>query len=239
MRVPAGLGDTASGIHAVVGILAALLQRHTTGVGQRIEIAQQDVVVNLRRVYFSDYYQSGRPGPRAGNRSATAAPSNVYRCRPFGANDYVFLHANTPEMWRALTRVIGRAELADDPRYGTLTSRVQRVDEVDALVERWTETHTKQEAMELLAAAGVPCGAVLDSVEVMTNQHLIERGMIVDVEHPVRGKFRMPGHAIRMSDSPTRVTRAPLVGEHNQEVFGKLAGLSLDELSSLAADGVI
>ena len=239
MRVPAGLGDTASGIHAVVGILAALLQRQTTGVGQRIEIAQQDVVVNLRRVYFSDYYQNGAPGPRAGNRSATSAPSNVYRCRPFGANDYVFLHANTPEMWRALTRVIGHPELADDSRYQTLTSRVERVDEVDALVERWTETHTKQEAMDLLAAAGVPCGAVLDSVEVMSNRHLIERGMIVDVEHPVRGKFRMPGNAIQMSGSPTKVTRAPLVGEHNQEVFGKLAGLSPEELASLAADGVI
>jgi formyl-CoA transferase len=142
-------------------------------------------------------------------------------------------------MWRALTGVIGRPELADDPRYGTLTSRVQRVDEVDALVEGWTATHTKQEAMNLLAAAGVPCGAVLDSVEVMSNQHLIERGMIVDVEHPVRGKFRMPGNAIQMSGSKTTVTRAPLVGEHNQEVFGKLAGLSPEEMASLTADGVI
>jgi formyl-CoA transferase len=113
------------------------------------------------------------------------------------------------------------------------------VDEVDALVERWTETRTKQDAMDLLAMAGVPCGAVLDSVEVMSNPHLIERGMIVDVEHPVRGKFRMPGNAIRMSGSPTTVTRAPLVGEHNQEVFGKLAGLSPQELAALAADGVI
>jgi formyl-CoA transferase len=85
----------------------------------------------------------------------------------------------------------------------------------------------------------VPCGAVLDSAEVMSNQHLIERGMIVDVEHPVRGKFRMPGNAIQMSGSETVVTRAPLLGEHNQEVFGKLAGLSPEEITSLAADGVI
>jgi len=239
MRVQAGLGDTASGIHTVVGILAALLQRHATGVGQRIEIAQQDVVVNLRRVYFSDYLRNGTPAPRSGNRSATSAPSGVYRCRPFGANDYVFLHANTPEMWRALTRAIGRPELADDPRYHTQAGRVERVHEVDALVEGWTEARTKQEAMDLLAAAGVPCGAVLDSAEVMTNQHLIERGMIVDVEHPVRGKFRMPGNAIQMSGSETVVTRAPLLGEHNQEVFSMLAGLSPEEITSLAADGVI
>ena len=86
---------------------------------------------------------------------------------------------------------------------------------------------------------GVPCGAVLDTAEVMSNQHLIDRGMIVDVEHPVRGKFQMPGNAIRMSGSPTSVTRAPLVGEHNQEVYGKLVGLSDDELASLTADGVI
>jgi len=92
---------------------------------------------------------------------------------------------------------------------------------------------------DLLAAAGVPCGAVLDSAEVMSNQHLIERGMIVDVEHPVRGKFRMPGNAIQMSGSPTTVTRAPLVGEHNLEVFGALAGLLPEELAALAADGVI
>src|SRR5213083_563699 len=90
LRVEAGLGDTGSGLHAAIGILAALEQRHRTGVGQRIEVAQMDVVVNLMRIHFRDHYNGVNPILRHGNRSPGAAPSNIYRCRPFGPNDWVF-----------------------------------------------------------------------------------------------------------------------------------------------------
>jgi formyl-CoA transferase len=239
MRVEAGLGDTGSGLHAAIGILAAIVQRQATGVGQRIEVAQQDVVVNLTRIHFRDYYLGVPAIPRKGNRSPGAAPSNLYRCRPFGPNDYVFVHVANTDMWKLLAKAIGRPELADDPRFKDREGRVSRNTELDALVEAWTGERTKHEVMETLGAAGVPAGAVLDSAEVLTNEHLRGRGMVVDVEHPTRGKMPIPGNPIRMSASPTDVTRAPLLGEHNADVYGKLLGLSAEDVDGLKRDGVI
>ena len=238
-RTSAGLGDTGSGIHCAVGILAAIIQRQATGRGQRIEVAQQDVVVNLHRIHLREFYQTGQAGGRVGNRAKLTAPSNLYRCRPFGPNDYVYVHVANQEMWRSLARIVGRPELGDDPRYADGRTRVSHGDEVDALVEAWTEKHTKHEAMEKLGAAGVPCGAVLDSAEVVTNRHLIDRGMIVTIEHPQRGRMAIPGNPVRMSDSPTDVTRAPLLGEHSAEVYGKLLGFDAAAVEALKKDGVI
>src|SRR5499425_372573 len=171
-KVEAGLGDTGAGLHLAIGILAAIVQRQTTGVGQRIEVAQQDAVVNLTRIHFRDHYLGTNPIPRRGNRSPAAVPSNLYRCRPFGPNDYVFIHVANTEMWKALTRVIGQPELADDPRFADRKQRLAAGEEIDAIVEAWTGKRTKHEVMELLGAAEVPCGAVLDSDEVMANEHL-------------------------------------------------------------------
>ena len=238
-RTSAGLGDTGSGIHCAVGILAAIIQRQATGRGQRVEVAQQDVVVNLHRIHLREFYQTGQAGGRVGNRAKLTAPSNLYRCRPFGPNDYVYVHVANQDMWRSLARIVGRPELGDDPRYADGRARVSHGDEVDALVEAWTEKHTKHEAMEKLGAAGVPCGAVLDSAEVVTNRHLIDRGMIVTIEHPQRGRMAIPGNPVRMSDSPTEVTRAPLLGEHSAEVYGKLLGFDAAAVEALKKDGVI
>jgi formyl-CoA transferase len=234
-----GLADTGAGLHTVIGILAALVQRQTTGVGQQIEVAQQDSVVNLLRIHLRDTYVDGKPAPRQGNRSANAAPSNLYRCRPGGPNDYVFIHCATVEMWKTLTRIVGRPELGDDPRYADRRDRVEFIDAIDAMIEAWTAQRTKHEALEILAGAGVPCGAVLDSSEVLADPHLRARGMIVELEHPRRGRYPMPANPVRLSDSPTDVVRAPLLGEHNAEVLGKVCGLGTEELAKLKADGVI
>ncbi len=234
-----GLADTGAGLHTAIGVLAAIIQRQATGVGQQVEVAQQDAVVNLLRIHLRETYTTGLPAPRQGNRSAVAAPSNLYRCRPFGPNDYVFIHCATVEMWKTLTAILGRPELGDDPRYADRRDRVQFIDEVDAMIEAWTEKRTKHEVMEILAGAGVPCGAVLDSSEVLTDPHLRQRGMVVQLEHPTRGPYPMPGNPVRLSDSPTELVRAPLLGEHNAEVYGELLGYGDAELGALRRDGVI
>ena len=232
-KVEAGLGDTGAGLHLAIGILAAIVQRQTTGVGQRIEVAQQDAVLNLVRIHFREHYSTGKPVPRRGNRSPGGAPSSLYRCRPFGPNDYVFIHCATLEMWKIFSKILGRPELGDDPTLADRMGRVARNDELDALVEGWTEKRTKHEVMETLGDAGIPCGAVLDSGEVFTDPSLLHRRMVVDLEHPARGRYPMPGNPVRMSDSPTEVKRAPMLGEHNAEVFGQWLGLSADELKAL------
>ncbi|HEY7366238.1 MAG TPA: CoA transferase [Methylomirabilota bacterium] len=234
-----GLADTGAGLHTAIGILAAIIQRQSTGVGQQVEVAQQEAVVNLLRIHLRDTYVTGKPALRQGNRSAAAAPSNIYRCRPFGPNDYVFIHLAGAEMWKTLATIIGRPELADDPRYADRRDRVQFIDEIDAMIEAWTEKRTKHEVMEILAGAGLPCGAVLDSSEVLTDPHLKARGMIVELEHPRRGPYPMPANPVRLSGSPTEMVRAPLLGEHNAEVYGRLLGYGQAELEALRRDGVI
>ena len=234
-----GLADTGAGLHAVIGILAAIIQRQTTGVGQQIEVAQQDSVVNLLRIHLRDSYATGKPVPRQGNSSVNAAPSNLYRCRPFGPDDYVFIHVATVEMWKTLTTILGRPELGDDPRYADRRDRVQFIEDIDAMIEAWTEKRTKHEALEILAPQGIPCGAVLNSTEILADPHLRQTGMIVELEHPTRGAYPMPGNPVRLSDSPTEVTRAPLLGEHNAEIYGELLGYGSAELDALRRDGVI
>ena len=234
-----GLADTGAGLHAAIGIMAAIIQRQATGRGQQVEVAQQEAVVNLLRIHLRESYATGKPAPRQGNRSAAAAPSNIYRCRPGGPNDYVFIHCATADMWKSLTRIVGRPEMADDPRYHDRRDRVQIVDEIDAMIEAWTEKRGKHEVMEILAGAGVPCGAVLDSTEVLGDPHLRRRRFVTDLEHPRRGSYPMPGNPVRLSDSPTDVTRSPMLGEHNAEVYGRLLGYGPDQLEQLKRDGVI
>src|SRR5215467_13815127 len=149
-----GLADTGAGLHTCIGILAAIVQRQATGVGQQVEVAQQEAVVNLLRIHLRESYVTGKPAQRQGNRSAAAAPSNIYRCRPGGANDYVFIHCATVEMWKTLTRIVGHPELGNNPRYADRRDRVAIVDDLDAKIEAWTSKRPKQEVLETLAGAG-------------------------------------------------------------------------------------
>src|SRR3989441_1186498 len=143
------------------------------------------------------------------------------------------------EMWRTLARILGRPELGDDPRLADRQKRAEHAPEIDPLIEAWTEKRTKHEAMEALAGVGIPCGAVLDSGEVLSDPSLVARGMVVTLEHPTRGPFAMPANPVQLSASPTTVTRAPLLGEHNAEVYGGWLGLPTDELRALEKDRVI
>ena len=221
-----GLADTGAGLHTAIGILAAIIQRQATGVGQQIEVAQQDAVVNLLRIHLRETYVSGKPAARLGNRSAAAAPSNIYRCSPGGPNDYVFIHCATQEMWISLTKILGRPELGADPRYEDRRDRVQFIDDIDAMITAWTEKRPKHEVLrDPGAGAGIPCGAVLDSAEVLSDPHLRQTGFITDLEHPRRGVYPMPGNPVRLSDSPTDMVRSPLLGEHNARRLRQAARL--------------
>jgi formyl-CoA transferase len=230
------IGDSGTGMHCVIGILAALMQRHLTGEGQQVEVAMQDAVVNLCRVSLRDHQRFGRPMPRTGNQLGSGVPGTAYRCHPGGPNDYAFIFVQQ-QMWRPLVNAMGRPELADDPRYATADARWTNRDEVNALVEAWTSQRSKHEVMKILGAAGVPCGAVLDTGEVLTDPHLRERDMIVEVKHPVRGPYLTVGNPIKLSASPTQISSAPLLGEHRDEVLKSL-GYSEADIAALSKDGV-
>ena len=231
------IGDSGTGVHAAFGGMAAMWQRQATGRGQRVEVSMQDAVVNLIRVSIRDHQRLGKPMQRTGNQLGAGVPGTTYRCRPGGPNDYVFVFAQQ-QMWHPLLRAMGREDLIGDARYETGAARWQRKAEVDALVEAWTSERTKHEVMKILAGAGVPCGACLDTGEVLEDPHLREREMIVEVEHPVRGRYVTVGNPIKLSDSPTTIGPSPLLGQHRQEILKEL-GYSDADIESLSKDGAV
>jgi len=231
------IGDSGTGMHCVIGILAALMQRHATGEGQQVEVSMQDAVVNLIRVSLRDHQRLGKPMERTGNQLGAGVPGTTYRCHPGGPNDYVFIFA-LQQMWHPLLRAIGRDDLIGDPRYDTGDARWQHKDAVDALVEAWTSERSKHEVMKILAGAGVPCGACLDTGEVLSDPHLHARDMIVEVEHPTRGRYITAGNPVKLSASPTKITPAPLLGQHRHEILKEL-GYGEAEIGALEADGAI
>ena len=142
-------------------------------------------------------------------------------------------------MWNSLCAAIGQPGIATDERFKDARSRFKNLDELSAIITEWTSQRTKHEVMQTLGAAGVPCGKVLDSIELLNDPHMRERGMIVTIKHPQRGKFTMPGCPVRLEDSPVEVKPAPLLGQHNEEVYRELLGLDAAKLESLKGDGVI
>ena len=237
MYVWPSIGDSGTGMHCVIGILAALMQRHATGEGQQIEVSMQDAVVNLIRVSLRDHQRLGKSMERTGNQLGAGVPGTTYRCRPGGPNDYVFIFVQQ-QMWHPMLRAMGREDLVGDARYETQPERWKHKPEVDALVEAWTMKRTKHEFMKILGEAGVPCGAVLDTGEVLTDPHLRARDMIVEVEHPVRGKYVTVGNPIKLSASPTKILPSPLLGQHRQEILVEL-GYSESDIAALAKEGAV
>jgi len=229
------IGDSGTGMHCVIGILAALMQRHATGRGQQVEVSMQDAVVNLIRVSLRDHQRFGKVMERTGNQLGAGVPGTTYRCHPGGPNDYVFIFVQQ-QMWHPLLRAIGREDLIGDARYETPEARWSNKGEVDRLVEDWTSKRPKREAMEILAGAGVPCGACLDTGEVLTDPHLLARDMIVEVEHPVRGRFLTVGNPIKLSASPTTIGPSPLLGQHRAEILAEL-GYSESQIAAFVRDG--
>lgn len=237
------IGDTGTGLHMAIGILAALYQRQSTGVGQRLEVAMQEAVINYCRISFALSLLTGRPAERAGNRSqlGATAPSGVYPCRPGGANDYVFVYTSraNDRQWERLLDVIGQAELKGDPRFADPRNRAAHAEVIDPLIADWTSRRTKKEAMEQLGRAGVPAGAVLDTVELTEDEHLNRRKTIATIDHPVRGRLRIPGWPLKMERSEVEVVASPLLGQHNQDVYGGLLGMQVEEIEQLEHEGVI
>lgn len=237
-RTGAAIGDSGTGMHMAIGILAALQQRHNTGRGQQIEVAMQDAVVNLMRVSLRDHQRFGHAMPRQGNQLGQAVPGSIFPCHPGGPNDYVYIYVQQ-QMWPAFLEVIGRQDLRDDPKFETQEARWENREELTALVTDWTMQRSKHEVMRLLGEAGVPSGACQDTAEVLADPHLRAREMIVDVDYPTRGTYQTVGCPVKLSASPARVTRPPQLGEHNEAVLTELCNITPEELERLRQEGVV
>ena len=231
------IGDSGTGMHLAVGLLAALQQRHATGRGQKVEVAMQEAVVNILRVSLRDHQRQGMVQPRRGNQLGQTVPGSTFACAPGGPNDYVYIFCQ-PQMYEGFRRVLDMPEL-DDARFETPAGRWEHREEYNALVESWTRRRGKFEVMKLLGAAGVPCGACQDTGEVLADPHLSERNMIVDVDYPGRGAYKTVGCPIKLSDSPAEIRRPPTLSEHTDEVLAEHCGVDARIAARLREQGVI
>ncbi|HLF76281.1 MAG TPA: CoA transferase, partial [Dehalococcoidia bacterium] len=167
------------------------------------------------------------------------APSGLYPCAPGGPNDYLYLSIVTSRMWDTLCVAMGRPGLATDPRFETPQARGQHTAELRQEITDWTNKRDKHEAMKVLADAGVPASAVFDTVDIFSDPHLNARGFFKTVEHPIAGPVRLMSSPLRMSSSQTPITRAPLLGEHSEEILRTELALTDADLLDLRQQGVI
>ncbi len=234
----AAIGDSGTGMHTAIGILAALQQRHHSGRGQQVEVSMQDAVTNLMRVSLRDHQRQGGVPERTGNQLGRTVPGTIYHCSPGGPNDYVYIFAQE-HMWPAFAEAIGHKELLEDMRFRSGPLRWDNRDALNAIVTAWTQQHTKYEVMQILGAAGVPCGACQDTGEVLNDPHLKARDMIVEMEYPGRGVYKTVGCPVKLTDSPAHIERPPTLGEHTDRLLQELCGVSAEEVQRLHRDGVV
>jgi crotonobetainyl-CoA:carnitine CoA-transferase CaiB-like acyl-CoA transferase len=227
-------GDPVAGVHAVGAIALALVQRHRTGEGCFIDLAQrQGAAVMAGEAFVAAQRRDGAPPVHLGNRSTRWAPQGAYRCQ--GKEQWVVVSAVTDEQWRACAACIGRDDLATL----TVDERHARHDELDVAISAWAAAQDPQDAMDALQAAGVPAGRVLDTATIHDDPHLTERGFWVELPNPKMHAFKQAGIAWRYAECESRLTRhAPFFGADTREVLTGVAGLSQGDVDELYAAGV-
>jgi formyl-CoA transferase len=253
----AQIGDSGTGLHLAFGIMCAIYQRLRTGRGQKVLTAMQDGVLNLARVKLRDqqrlkhgplteYSQYGEgvafgeAVPRAGNDSGGGQPGWILKCKGWEKDPdaYIYFITQAP-VWGEICELIGKPEWKTDSDYATPPARLPRLKHIFATIEAWTMTKTKFEVMDICNKVDIPVGPILSMKEIAEEKSLRDTGTVVEVDHPGRGKYLTVGNPVKMSDSITEVKRSPLLGEHTEEILGKVLGYTADELAAIKASGAI
>ena len=253
----AQIGDSGTGLHLALGIVAALYQRNTTGKGQRVSAAMQDGVLNLCRVklrdqqrlqhgplkeysQFGEGVEFGDAVPRAGNDSGGGQPGWILKCKGWekDPNAYIYFITQAP-VWEPICKIIGKEEWITHPDYAKPEARLPRLKQIFATIEEWTKTKTKFEAMDILNEYDIPCGPILSMKELLEEPSLRKTGTVVEVDHPTRGKYFTVGNPIKLSDSPSEVKRAPLLGEHTDEILRKVLGYDDKKVQEFKQSGAL
>jgi formyl-CoA transferase len=238
----AQIGDSGTGLHLAIGLLAALHQVNRTGEGQYVEVAMMDGVMNLCRVKWRDHQRLTRQSlgeysvptaigmgdvPRAGNDSGGGQLGNAIHCKPHGPNDYIYVVVQEA-VWMNLANLIGPAlglpDLATDPKFATIGERRKNQQEMWTLITKFAVNHTKREFMAILNPIDVPCGPIMSTTDLANDEHIRGREMYVELEDEKRGKWWNVGMPIKLSASPAKIERAPFLGEHNDDVLKNVLG---------------
>jgi formyl-CoA transferase len=235
-RAGISIGDTLAATYAALGGLAALEHRRNTGRGQIVDSAIYEACFAMMESLIPDYQFGGHIRERTGSYLPKIAPSNIYPA----SDGMLVIAANQDTVWRRLAEVIGRSDLADDPRFATHTARGDNQIELDRMISDWSVRFTCTELEALCEAGGVPCGRINRAPEILADPHFAAREAIVEADHPVLGAFKMQGVFPKFSETPGNVRwTGPSLGEHTDTVLSQLEGYDAERLHALRAAGVI
>jgi len=231
-------GDPTGGLFGAAAVVTALWHRRMTGEGQLIDLSQREAFVSILPELTFEYTMNDRVMSSVGNRHRKFAPYGCYRSK--GEDSWVVINVTTEGQFEALCIVIHSPESVGDPRFKDMASRKLHEDELDLLIERWTQQHDSYEAMRLLQEAGVPAGAVLTNQQLLEDPHFQAREFFEDVTHPDVGTHPHIGMPWKLSDTPVQIRLpAPGLGQHNDFILGDILGLDQAELERLAEKDVI
>lgn len=236
-RAGVSIGDSLAATHAVMGVMMAIHARARTGRGQVVDAAIYESVLAMMENMITEYDITGYVRERSGAILPGIAPSNVY---PTAGEEMILIGGNGDTVFARLAGVMGRADLAADPRFSDHAARGRNQGELDGLIADWTRTFALDELLALLEDNGVPCGRVYRPPDMLTDPQFIARQAIVEIDHPVFGRIRMQNAFPKLSETPGEVRwPGPALGEHTDTVLGEMAGLDAPALAGLRARGVI
>jgi formyl-CoA transferase len=236
-RMGISIGDSLAATFACVGALSALYYRERTGLGQVVDSAIYEAVLNMMESLVTEYDKTGYIRERTGAILPNVAPSNVY---PTADGGLILIAANQDSVFGRLAEAMGRPELANDPRYSSHTARGARQQELDDLIADWTRTIKAADLEQLMDKFGIPSGKIYRTPEMLADAHFQARKAIVTTMHPQLGELRMQNVAPKLSLTPGSIrAAAPTLGQHNDDVYGQLLGLGSEQQAQLRARGVI
>ena len=236
MRFPTPMADMTCGLFTVIGVLAALRARDLSGRGQFIDMSLQEGQMTWLENLAAEHFALGNDPPRRGNRHPQVVP---YEAVQGSDGDWFILGVGSDNVWRAFCAHVGRDDLASDPRFASNVERIANYEALLPAVRAIIREKTSDQWLTELRAAGVPCGRINSVAEALSDPHVIERGMIVELEHPALGLVKSLATPVHLADTPLVYHRhPPRLGEHSDEVAAEL-GYSADEVAALRADGAL
>jgi formyl-CoA transferase len=235
-RMGISIGDSLAATFACIGALSALHHREKTGRGQVVDSAIYEAVLNMMESLITEFDKVGYIRERTGAILPNVAPSNVYKT----SDGMVLIAANQDTVFSRLAEAMGQPGLAQDPEYSTHGARGAHQVELDALVERWTQTLTTRQVLDLMDKFGVPAGLIYRAPDMLEDPHFQARDAIVSVPHPDFGELRMQNVAPKLSETPGSIrSPSPALGQHNDEVYRELLGLTEARYAELKSAKVI
>jgi crotonobetainyl-CoA:carnitine CoA-transferase CaiB-like acyl-CoA transferase len=228
--------DPISGYYFALAIIMALRHRNLTGKGQQIDLGMMEAVATFGGDALLQYTAGLGVRRRTGNRHMRIAPHGIYEARD---GHWLTVSAADEAAWCRLARHIGRPELIDDPRFASMAARKANEQELDRILGDWVRTQDAEAAAVALRGRGISAAPVHDKLEIQHDEHLRERGFIVDIEHPEAGRWPQVGIPWRLSRTTAEITRpSPRLGQHSREVLAEFLCVSEAEYDDLVAEGV-